>query len=129
MTPIHFKESAILLCYLIASSDGINNHFESRMYDFFKSIEDITEQQSDTILAKLKTMSDQMVYEKGIEALNMCSREEQVKCLAWMNKIANSDGRLDDKEWSIIYQVYKKELNLTLEEILAFELPDMDYSF
>ncbi len=128
-TSTNFIESTISFYYLIASADGKTNQFESKMYDFLKATEGITDQESKDTLLKLNAMTDQEIFKNGVTKLNACSKEEQVKCLAWMNKLANSDGRLDDEEWSIIYKVYKKELDLTLEEILDFKLPELDYSF
>ncbi len=129
ITSPNFIESTISFYYLIASADGKTNQFESKMYEFLKSSEGISDQDSKATLLKLNAMSDQEIFSNGVDKLNECTKEEQVKCLAWMNKLANSDGRLDDEEWSIIYQVYKKELDLTLEEILDFKLPELDFSF
>ena len=124
-----FTESTLSLCYLIGNTNGNMTHFETRMYEFIKHEENITEEVADLIVGEIETMSHEYILERGIQALNQCEKTDQVKCLAWMNKIANADGYLADHEWSIIYQVYSKELNITLKEILEFELPDLDYTF
>ena len=124
-----FTESTLSLCYLIGNTNGNMTHFETRMYEFIKHEENISEEIADLIVGEIETMSHEYILERGIQALNQCEKTDQVKCLAWMNKIANADGYLADHEWSIIYQVYNKELNITLEEILEFELPDPDYTF
>ena len=124
-----FTESTLSLCYLIGNTNGDMTHFETRMYEFIKHEENIPEEVAGLILDKITAMSHEYILEKGIQALSQCKKTDQVKCLAWMNKIANADGCLADQEWSIIYQVYHRELNLTLEEILEFELPELDYTF
>ncbi|MCG8319808.1 MAG: hypothetical protein MI921_09930 [Cytophagales bacterium] len=124
-----FTESTLSLCYLIGNTNGNMTHFETRMYEFIKHKENISEHVADLILNEIESMSHKYILERGVRALSQCEKPEQVKCLAWMNKIANADGYLGDQEWSIIYQVYNKELDITLEEILDFELPDPDYTF
>ena len=124
-----FTESTLSLCYLIGNTHGNMNHFETRMYEFIKQEENISEEMAGLIMDEIESMSHEYILEKGIQALNQCKKIDQVKCLAWMNKLANADGHLADQEWSIIYQVYNKELNITLEEILEYELPDLDYKF
>lgn len=124
-----FTESTLSLCYLIGNTSGDMNHFETRMYEFIKHEENISEEVADLILSEIGSMSHEYILDRGIEALNQCEKTDQVKCLAWMNKIANADGYLADQEWSIIYQVYNEELDITLEEILEFDLPELDYTF
>lgn len=124
-----FTESTLSLCYLIGNTSGDMNHFETRMYEFIKHEENISEEVADLILSEIGSMSHEYILDRGIEALNQCEKTDQVKCLAWMNKIANADGCLADQEWSIIYQVYNEELDITLEEILEFDLPELDYTF
>lgn len=36
-----------------------------------------------------------------------------------MSNIANADGFMDPTEWRMIYQLYKDELNLNLDDILT----------
>lgn len=124
-----FTESTLSLCYLVGNTHGNMNHFEERMYEFIKQEENISDEVAELIVNEIDSMSHEYILEKGIQALNQCEKTDQVKCLAWMNRIANADGHLADQEWSIIYQVYDQELNITLEEILGFELPDLDYKF
>lgn len=128
-TSTKFTESTLSLCYLIGNTSGNMTHFETRMYEFIKHEENISEEVADLILSEIGSRSHEYILDKGIQALSQCEKPDQVKCLAWMNKIANADGYLADQEWSIIYEVYNKELNIKLEEILEVDLPDLDYTF
>ena len=125
----NFTESTLSLCYLVSKANGDMTHDETRMYEFIKQEENIPEQTAHLILNEIETRSHEYILERGIRALSQCEKPDQVKCLAWMNKIASADGNLCDHEWSIIYRVYNNELNITLEEILEFELPELDYTF
>ena len=124
-----FTESTLSLCYLISNVNGDMNHYESRMYEFIKHEEKIPKETAETILNEIESLSPEYIFDRGIKALTKCEKTDQIKCLAWMNKIANADGYLADQEWSIIYKTYKKELDITLEEILEFDLPELDYTF
>ncbi|SRR5690606_14953811 len=51
--------------------------------------------------------------------LKKLSQKDQIKIIAYMSNIANADGFMDPTEWRMIYQLYKDELNLNLDDILT----------
>ena len=51
--------------------------------------------------------------------LKKLSQKDQIKIIAYMSNIANADGFMDPTEWKMIYQLYKDELNLNLDDILT----------
>ena len=124
-----YQESTFALCYLISDLDGVINHFESRMLDFIKYNENIAEDISDKIIELCKVAPKEEILLNAITNLVQCDLTFQLKSLAWINTIANADGTLDDEEWSIFYRLYKTELKIDLKDILAVELPLMDYNF
>ena len=58
------------------------------------------------------------IYSECINALKNCTYNEQVRIIAWMSRIASSDGFMDPREWKLIYQVYFRELGMDLQDIL-----------
>jgi len=129
MKHTNYTHSTIALCYLIGNAhDGIND-FESRMFNYIIRHEDLSGDECNSLIRKFDEMSYQEILNSAVENLKKCNKKEQLRCLAWMNSLANVDGYLADQEWSIIYNIYKKELNITLDEILAVDLPEIDYTF
>ena len=86
------------------------------------------------ILEIQKFLSIEEYFQKKIEAykndpnqnlveslksdLKKLSKEEQIKIIAYMSNAANSDGFMDALEWKMIYDLYKNELQLSLEDII-----------
>jgi hypothetical protein len=58
------------------------------------------------------------VLEKGLDALLKCKLDEQLRVMAWLSRLSNCDGFMDPTEWSLLYDVYYKKLNLKLQDIL-----------
>ena len=57
----------------------------------------------------------------SLSDLRKLSKEQQIRCIAWMCVIANADGFMDRKEWQFIYKIYHKELNISLDEIMKVQ--------
>ncbi len=126
---LSYQESFIALCYLVSNADGNINDYESRMFEFIKVHENISEEVSLATIKKCSECLDELIFMKSMEAIIKADSKFQLKCLAWLNTMANADGFLSDDEWSIIYRIYKDELNMRLEDILSVRLPVMDYRF
>src|SRR5258706_15962227 len=69
-------------------------------------------------LESLKGKDATQLLAASIGALKKLDRKQQIRCIAWMCVIANSDGFMDKEEWSLIYKIYNGELGLTLNEIM-----------
>lgn len=72
-------------------------------------------------LEKLKGMASDALYKDCLAEIKKLSRDLQIRCVAWMCVIANSDGFMDRSEWQFIYKLYHKELNLQLDEIMKIQ--------
>jgi uncharacterized tellurite resistance protein B-like protein len=53
-----------------------------------------------------------------IEALKKLDRATQIRCIAWMCVVADSDWEIDKDEWDMIYNLYSSSLKLPLNEIV-----------
>lgn len=118
-----FTEAIVSLYYLISSADGKISDFEKRICELMMKSEGIDVPEFEMTIDSIKHLSQEGVYSLCIRLLKSCTKEEQVKALAWMRAIANSDGFMAKEEWSLIFKIYKKELQLNLKEIIDYKLP------
>jgi uncharacterized tellurite resistance protein B-like protein len=73
------------------------------------------------LMDKYKNMQKQDVYNECVAALSRLKYASQVRCLAWMSNIANSDGFMSTDEWKLIFRIYKKELNINQADIITVQ--------
>ena len=118
-----FTEAIASLYYLVSSAEGKISDFEKRLCERMMQSEEIDASDFDHIVNSLKDLPREQVYIKCVKLLKLCEKEEQVRAVAWMRGIANSDGFMAREEWSLIFKIYKKELQLSLKEIIEFKLP------
>ena len=118
-----FTEAIASLYYLISSADGKISDFEKRICEHMMETEKISEKDFNMFISSIEHLSQDEVYAKCIKLLNVCPQEEQIRALAWMRNIANSDGFMAKEEWALIFKIYKRELQLNLKDIIDCELP------
>ncbi len=53
-----------------------------------------------------------------IEELKKLDRATQIRCIAWMCVVADTDWEIDKDEWEMIYGLYSTSLKLPLNEIV-----------
>ncbi len=122
-TETNYTETLITLYHLTRIADGEISESEYKLGEYMKIAENIDEQCYDNIMRKMSVLSKNHVYDISIQKLKACSYDQQVRCIAWMRMIANSDGYMAKEEWSLIFRIYKTELNLSLKDIIAYPLP------
>jgi uncharacterized tellurite resistance protein B-like protein len=118
MEPIGFKDILTRLYTMLMWSDG---HFVDKDFSFIRKMSKVVGLDQESFLAHVKLLAiiprEELVYDT-ITAIRQLPWDEQVLCVAWLCAIANWDGRIDETEWRIIYQIYHKELHLPLKEII-----------
>ncbi len=124
----HFRKGTLTLCYLLSQADGEMTDDEVKTFELFKSHEGLSDSMYNSIINNLEARNYDEIYDIGISEIKHCDKLDQVKCLAWMNKVANADGFVDTDEWALIYKVYNKELGLNIGDILDFQLPKIENS-
>ena len=118
-----FTEAIVSLYHLISSADGKISDFEKRICELMMKSEGIEVPEFEMIINTIDQLSQDEIYAKSIDLLKSCTKDEQIKAMAWMRGIANSDGFMAKEEWSLIFKIYKKELNLNLKDIIEYKLP------
>ncbi|MGK7390376.1 MAG: hypothetical protein ACNS60_08490 [Candidatus Cyclobacteriaceae bacterium M2_1C_046] len=107
------------LYYLLIHADGKVNEKEIALGKKMVVIEEFDNTLFENELQKLNNAKKDILFKECVVGLKNLPKKKQIDYIAWMCLIANSDGFMDKVEWDLIYQLYKKSLNLDLDEIMA----------
>jgi uncharacterized tellurite resistance protein B-like protein len=83
--------------------------------------EGITDSEFNVQLESLKRKDTATIYKECLVDLKKLKPELQIRSIAWMCVLANSDGFMDKSEWHFIYKIYHKELHLPLDTIMEIQ--------
>jgi uncharacterized tellurite resistance protein B-like protein len=106
---------------MLIYSDGKVNDGEISLGKKMIQNEGIVESEFNNLLESLKGKEFSIIYRECVADLKRLKPVEQIRCIAWMCVLANSDGFMDRAEWQFIYKIYHKELHLPLDEIMAVQ--------
>lgn len=115
---MNFKEVLTRLYFILICSDGNVNEKEVSYGRKMVEAEGIDEQYFFSQIKLLEVNNQHELLPEAIVGIKKLSRDEQIRCIAWLCVIANADGFMDKAEWQLIYKIYHKELNLPLDEIM-----------
>jgi uncharacterized tellurite resistance protein B-like protein len=118
---MNFKEVLTRLYFILICSDGSVNEKEVSFGRKMVNTEGIDEQYFFSQIKLLEVNNQQSLLPEAITHLKKLTREEQIRCIAWLCVIANADGFMDKAEWQMIYRLYHKELQLPLDEIMKIQ--------
>jgi len=118
---MNFKEVLTKLYFILICSDGNVNEKEVSFGRKMVETEGIDEQFFFSQIKLLEVNHQQSMLPEAIVNLKKLTRDEQVRCIAWLCVIANADGFMDKAEWQMIYRLYHKELSLPLDEIMKIQ--------
>lgn len=107
--------------FLIAFADGRFDQKEVMMGKQLVKTESMDETEFNVQLQLLKARDRAQLLVESIEALKKLDYKLQVRVIAWMCVVANSDGFMDRSEWQLIYKIYHKELGLPLHDIFSVQ--------
>jgi len=116
-----FKSIIIRLYYMLIYTDGKVNDGEISSGKRMIEAEGISEQEFMIQLDSLKGKEISVIYRETLAELKRLKPERQIRCIAWLCVLANSDGFMDRTEWQFIYKIYHKELQLPLDEIMEVQ--------
>jgi uncharacterized tellurite resistance protein B-like protein len=107
--------------FLIAFADGNFDQKEILMGKQLIKSESLDETEFNVQLQLLKDRDRAQLLVEAIDALKKLDVKLQVRVIAWMCVVANSDGFMDRSEWQLIYRIYHKELGLPLHDIFTVQ--------
>ena len=114
-------EGFCALYYLLIQADGVISDKELQMGKIMCRHEHFDEDEFDRYMGRYKSLSQTRLHEVCVQILSAYSYDDQARCVAWMSKIANSDGFMSPEEWSLLFKIYKKELRIDQEDILKVQ--------
>lgn len=118
---MNFKAVIIRLYYMLIYSDGKVNQGEVSLGKKMIEAESIPEIEFNAQLEALKKKDAGTIYKECLADLKRLKPEQQIRSIAWMCVLANSDGFMDKAEWQFIYKIYHKELHLPLDSIMEVQ--------
>ncbi|HPH47034.1 MAG TPA: hypothetical protein PLJ60_02720 [Chryseolinea sp.] len=113
-----YKSTLTGLYHLLILADNSVNEKELAFGKEMLKIEGIAEATFNAQMETLKTKDNKTLLSECIAGLKKLDKTKQIRCLAWLSVIANSDGFMDKEEWELIYKIYHTELSLPLNEIM-----------
>lgn len=116
-----YLKAFVRLYYLLIHADGHINEMERLHGSLMIEREQLNRNEFETELSFLKGKEQAQMFDQGIEALKKLDKEYQLRCIAWLCIVANADGFMDKKEWTLIYSIYSKRMQLTTEEIMSVQ--------
>lgn len=107
------------LYYLLIHADGRVDKQEIEMGKKLILVEELNPILFNNELKRLETADQKGLLNNCVPVLKKLEKKVQIRYIAWMCVIANSDGFMDKEEWKLIYRLYHKELALPLDIIMA----------
>src|SRR5688572_5070200 len=118
---MNYNTTLTSLFFLLIHADGRLSEKEVMRGKQMMESERIDEKKFNSIIESLKTRSKDFIYADCIKGLKTLSKENQIRCIAWLCVVANADGFMDRKEWMLIYKIYNNELSLSLDDIMKVQ--------
>jgi uncharacterized tellurite resistance protein B-like protein len=116
-----FLLGIVALYYLLIHADGSIHEKEIQTGRLMIDYEGIDRTLFDHYLEQFGELDRDIVLKKGLSALQKCNSEEQIRIMAWLTRLTNCDGYMDQNEWALLYNIYFKHLNLNLKDILEMQ--------
>ncbi len=113
-----FTSTIAGLYYLVICADGKISEKELVLGKKMMKAEGFDESKFEALLRNYKEKDKNEIYKESLAGLNKQDKQKQIRCIAWMCVIANSDGFMDKEEWILIYKIYNTELGLSLDDIM-----------
>jgi uncharacterized tellurite resistance protein B-like protein len=103
---------------MLICADGKVNERELTLGRKMMEAEGLSLENFEGELEELKAKDISVLYNNSLAVLKKLDRTMQIKLVAWLCVIANSDGFMDKEEWILIYKIYHTELKLSLDEVM-----------
>ena len=105
---LNYKSSLLYLYWLMSGADG-NKNFDSedpewKTMRLMRKYENITNSDFDSFI-NTDFGSKEEQLKQALQVIKSCTHEEQVKALAWMDKIMLADGKIHKGEEDLYLKV------------------------
>ncbi len=117
----NYLESLVSLYQLLINLDGHVDEKEKKIGETMRKQEGIEEWKFNYYLKRVEKLDRAQLLQLIITSLSKCDYESQVRCIAWVSNIANSDGFMSPEEWKLIFYIYDTRLKLDIKDILEVQ--------
>lgn len=115
---VFFKGILLKAFFYIAYADGKMDERERSLGESIIKKEQLNKNDFEEYQEQFKNGFEQKHYQSLINDLKQLNKNQQITIIAYMSNVANSNGFMDPAEWKIIYNLYKNELHLNLDDVL-----------
>jgi uncharacterized tellurite resistance protein B-like protein len=107
-------------------ADGVRDDTEIRALKQIRSYEEIPMEVHQSLQQEMYDLSNKEIYKLGVEALNNCDSQHQLRAFAWLYKIVEVDGTIDVKEARFMLQALNS-LGIDLNDVIVESntIPDL----
>jgi len=116
-----FQKAFAHLYYLMLSADRIADLNELALGNKIIEFEGFDKSDVMKQIDQLSAVSRGEAIEESVVLLKSISRDDQLKCLAYIKMIAMSDGSFDESESNLLHDIGSNELNILPKEINELE--------
>ena len=109
------------LYYLFIYADGQVDDKEVEMGKLLIKLEQLNADLFNKELSRLEleVVDREQLFKNCAAVLKKLETKVQIRYIAWMCLIANSDGFMDKEEWKLVFKFYHTELKLSHDLLLS----------
>ncbi len=125
----NYFEALLYLLRVIVYADGVFDEEESNAIKEICEIEKISHDYYTDFCNRVKGVSEKEMYLAGIDKVQQCSPEEQIKVFVWLYKMAEVDGTVHIKEVRfLLYSFRQADIEFEDVENAAVKTPKLNRS-
>ena len=126
LTHDHFNNGLLLLSYLVIASDGLIEETEISALNKICGHEGIPLTYLSDFIRYCKVIPEKVVYNQGLDELDLCKINERLKAFAWLYRLSEADGMMHIMEVRfLLYSI--KRAGLEFSDVVSEKdkLPDL----
>ena len=116
-----FQQAFSYLYFLMLSADNVADIKELELGKKIIRIEKLNYEEVMTQMDQLTKVPRSEIFSEAVQLLKKISKEEQLKCLAYIRLIAKIDGAYDEREQELLHELGLTEMKVSMQEISETE--------
>lgn len=123
----NYNDALLYLLRVIVYADGVFDEDESHAIAEICRLEGISDAYYKDFCNRVEQMSEKELYLGGIDGVQHCTDEEQLKIFVWLYKMAEVDGKVHVKEVRfLLYSIRHTNLEFKDVEKAATDAPALN---
>ena len=112
-----FQKAFSYLYFLMLSADNVADIKELELGKKIIRIEKLNYKEVMTQMDQLTKVPRNEIFREAVQLLKKISKEDQLKCLAYIRLIAKIDGAYDEREQELLHEIGLNEMKVSMQEI------------